>query len=135
MDGFGIPLGQALGDNQSGNNPVAAGLLKSDGGGDPHPVNPAVDVFASYRNGVFGIKLNGEIAIWLPMHKKFGPIYIDQIGLEVQDLPKGASVALLVDGSVQMSGLTIGVDDLGVIIPLKSLSLRAIGRSTCAGSP
>jgi hypothetical protein len=121
IDGFGIPLGQALGDNQNGSNPVAAGMLKSDGGGDPQPVNPSAGVWLCYRNGQFTLQLNGELAIWIGIHKKFGPIYIDQIGLEVSAPAKGPEVALLVDGAVQISGLTVQVDELGVVIPLKSL--------------
>ena len=127
MDEFGIPLGQALGGNQNGDNPVAAGLLKSDGGsggGDKQPVNPAVNLWLAYRNNALIFKINQTQALWIGIHKKFGPIYIDQIGLEVIEKPQpvGTEVALLVDGSVQISGLTVQADDLGVVIPLKSLA-------------
>jgi hypothetical protein len=122
IDEFGIPLGQALGGDTVGSNPVAAGLLRHDGGGgDTHAVNPAVDVFVSYRNNNFSIQIQGQTsALWIGIHQKFGPIYIDQVGLEIINADSAA--ALLVDGSVQLAGLNVQADELGVTIPLKSLA-------------
>ena len=122
IDQFGIPLGQALGGQESGSNPVAAGLLRHDGGGgDTHPVNPAIDLFVGYRNSEFTIEVqNQTAALWIGIHQKFGPIYIDQIGLEIIQAQKAA--ALLVDGSVQLAGLTVEADELGVTIPLNALA-------------
>jgi large repetitive protein len=124
IDQFGIPLGQALGGAKGGDNPVAAGLMQSDGGsggGDSQQVNPAIDFFALYRKGVFDIKVQNQTgAIWIGLHKKFGPIYIDQVGLEIVGAKSAA--ALLVDGSVQISGLTVQADELGVQIPLNALA-------------
>jgi hypothetical protein len=123
IDQFGIPLGQALGGDEAGSNPVASGLLKHDGGGgDKQPVNPSVDLFLTYRNNAFSIQIqNQKAALWIGIHQKFGPIYIDQIGLEIIDTPK-KGVALLVDGSVQLGGLLVQADELGVDIPFNALA-------------
>lgn len=124
IEGFGIPLGAALSGNSGGNNPVAASLLQSDGGnahGDTHPVNPAVDVFVAYRNGAFQIQLQSQDgAIWIGVHRSFGPMYIDQVGLEVVEAQ--SAVKLLVDGSVKVNGLNVQADDLSVQIPLHSIA-------------
>ncbi len=122
IDQFGIPLGQALGGQEAGSNPVASGLLQSDGGGgDTHPVNPAVDLFVTYRNGTFAIQIQNQTgALWIGIRQKFGPIYIEQVGLEI--INSQSAAALLVDGSVQLAGVTVEADELGVTIPLKSLA-------------
>jgi hypothetical protein len=118
---FGIPLGQALGGNAGGDNPVAASLLQSDGGGDPNPVNPAVDVVVAYKNNAFVFEIGGQQgALWIGVRRTFGPIYIEQIGVESRE--NKSKVALLVDGSVKVNGLTVGVDDLSVVIPLKKFT-------------
>ena len=124
IDQFGIPLQQALAGNEGGNNPVAAGLLQSGGGangGDTKSVNPAVDIWAAWLNGGFTIEIqNGTAAIWVGIRQQFGPIYIDQVGLEVTN--NSQDVALLIDGSVQLAGFTVQADELGVQMPLKSLA-------------
>ncbi|HEV2761525.1 MAG TPA: DUF6603 domain-containing protein, partial [Pyrinomonadaceae bacterium] len=125
---FGLPLGQALGGNAGGDNPVAASLLQSDGagGGDPQPVNPAVDIVFAYRTSDGGsptviFRIGGSAGVfWLGVRRSFGPIYIEQIGLEQRE--GGNKVALLVDGQVQVSGLTVAVDDLAVVNPLRKLT-------------
>lgn len=148
LDRFGIPLGQALGPNTGGNNPVAASLLQSDSGssggsGDPNPVNPEVDITVSYRRERFSIQFGGTVALWIPVQRSFGPIYIDQLGVVLVD-PSDAdgSVALLVDGSVKVAGLTVQADDLGVTIPFRhlaspsewTLELRGLGVSFQQGA-
>src|SRR5207249_9149503 len=62
--------------------PVAAGLLQSDGKGDPHPVNPDVDVYLGYVDQHLKFQVQGTAAVWVGIHRKFGPIYIDQIGVD-----------------------------------------------------
>lgn len=123
LDQFGIPLGQALNQNLGGDNPVAASLLRSDSGtsggsGDPQPVNPEVDIILSYRHGNFSIRFGGVTAIWIPVQRTFGPIYIDQLGVILEG---NTAVSLLVDGSVKVAALTVQADDLGVRIPFDSL--------------
>lgn len=126
LDAIGLPLGQA---SDAGGNPVAANLMSSSGGGgDPHPVNPGVDVGAWYRNGPLGdasfhITFNGieNQPLWIGIHAGFGPIYIDQIGLEPTQDGNGPGMALLIDGSVKVDGFTAQADELGVTIPFKYL--------------
>jgi hypothetical protein len=129
LDSLGIPLGQATGPNVGGNNPVAASLLQSNGSdnnaGDTQPVNPGVDVAAWYWDAPQGdatfhiLFQDSNAPIWIGVHSQFGPIYIDQIGL----IPNGTtSVSLVLDASVKIDGLTGEVDELGVTIPLKSLT-------------
>lgn len=119
----GIPLGLATG---AGGNPVASSLLQSGGStpGDSHPVNPGVDVSAWYWSGPAGdasfhIQIGGQTGVfWIGIHSGFGPIYIDQIGLNVES----AQVDLLIDGGVNIDGLAADVDDLTVSIPYNSIT-------------
>jgi hypothetical protein len=115
LNQMGLPLGAVTG-GQVGGNPVAAGLLRSDSGsagGDPQPVNPGVDVGAFYWSGPIGdeqfhITFNGSAGpLWIPVHAGFGPIYIDQLGVELTSDP---GVAILIDGSIQVAGLTAQAD-------------------------
>lgn len=131
LDQFGIPLGQATGDGVGG-NPVAAGLLQSGGApGDNHPVNPGVDVSVwsvptaivpgPANDGKFHMRFGDttDQPLWIPVHAGFGPIYIDQLGLDVTSDP---GVELLIDGSVKVDGLTAQANDLTVTLPFKSLT-------------
>jgi large repetitive protein len=119
---LGIPLGLATG---AGGNPVATNLLQSGGApGDSHPVNPGVDVSAWYWSGpsgdsTFHIQFGGQTGVfWIGVHSGFGPIYIDQLGFNVDS----TQVDLLIDGSVKINGLTADADDLTVGIPFKSIT-------------
>ena len=123
---LGLPLGLATGGNVGGDNPVAASLMRSDGGssgGDQHPVNPGVDVDAWYwdhpsGDGNFHIRFGGQTGtLWISVHSGFGPVYINQIGLQVSN----TDAALLIDGSVKVDGLTAQCDELSVTIPYKFL--------------
>jgi hypothetical protein len=119
VKGFGLPLG-LLGGSHDGGNPVASSLLEGAGAnnGDPHPVNPSVDVLVYYVNGSFGIHIvNPSPPLWLGVHRQFGPIYIEQIGVEWTN----TSAAMLVDGSVQIAALTVQAYELSLNIPFKSL--------------
>jgi hypothetical protein len=121
LDALGLPLGLATGGNVGGNNPVAASLLRSDGGnsGDTHPVNPAVDVQAWAWKQPFKIKFGGQDGIlWIGVHRMFGPIHIDQVGLEIGE----TAVSLLIDGSVKVAGLTAQAHELGVDVPYKAIA-------------
>jgi hypothetical protein len=118
----GIPLGLATG---AGGNPVATSLLQSGGApGDSQPVNPGVDVSAWYWSGPAGdakfhIQIGGQTGVFLiGVHSGFGPIYIDQIGLNVES----TQVDLLIDGGVNIDGLAADVDDLSVSIPHNSIT-------------
>jgi len=126
---LGLPLGLATGGNVGGNNPVAASLLRSDGGsssnpGDTHPVNPGVDVDAWYWNAPSGdvqfhIQFGGQTGtLWIGIHSGFGPVYIDQVGLEIQN----NKVDLLIDGTLKVNGLTAQVYELTVAVPYSSVT-------------
>jgi hypothetical protein len=124
LDAFGLPLGLATGGNLGGNNPVAASLLRSDGGnsGDTHPVNPAIDIAAWAWRRPFKIKFGGQDGIlWIGVHRTFGPIHIDQVGLEIGD----HSVALLIDGSVKVAGLLAQAHELSVDVPYDAIATPA----------
>jgi large repetitive protein len=139
LDQLGLPLGLATGGNVGGNNPVASSLLRSDGGsasapGDTQPVNPGVDVEAWAWKQPFRIKFGGsESILWIGIHRAFGPIHIDQVGLEIDT----TNVALLIDGSVKVAGLTAQAHELTVSVPYKhvgdpsqwSLDLKGLGLS------
>jgi len=122
---MGLPLGLATGGGIGG-NPVAASLMQSNGtsGGDSQPVNPAVDVSAWYWSGPqgdanFHIQFGGQTGIlWIGIHSGFGPVYIDQLGLEVDS----NQVQLLIDGSIKVNGLTAQADELTIAIPYKSIT-------------
>ena len=117
--GLGLPLG-LLGGAHDGGNPVASSLLQGSGstGGDPNPVNPGVDVLVSYINGSFAIQIGApNPPLWIGVHRSFGPIYIEQIGLEWTN----DAAALLVDGSVKVAALTIQAYELSLNINFKQL--------------
>ena len=117
LSSLGLPFGLLGGASSS--NPVASSLLSSDtgsGNGEAAPVNPGLDVEVTYLNGSLGIKLAGTTdPIVIPVHASFGPIYIDQIDLA---LAGTTSVSIGIDGSVQINGLTVGLDELAVVIPI-----------------
>ena len=139
LDQLGLPLGFATGGNVGGDNPVASSLLRSDGGsasapGDTKPVNPGVDVEAWAWKQPFQIKFGGSQSIlWISVHRAFGPIHIDQVGLEITT----TDVALLIDGSVKVAGLTAQAHELTIDVPYKhvgdpsqwSLDLKGLGLS------
>lgn len=120
--GFGLPLGAISGSaSGSGSNPIASNLLRSGGGGgDNRPVNPAVDLdlwywdYPGMPKPPFQIRLNGGSGVlWIGVHAGFGPIYIDQVGVELSSTEAG----LLIDGGVSIAGLTAQVDELTIGVP------------------
>ncbi len=54
------------------------------------------------------------------MHASFGPIYIDQLGIQIGNDPDH-TVGLLIDGSVKVDGLTAQVDQLTLSAPIGDL--------------
>jgi Family of unknown function (DUF6603) len=117
IDQLGLPFG--LLDSVTTSNPVAASLLGSNGGagsGDTSSVNPALDVEIAYLNGSLSIKLAGtNEPVVIPVHASFGPLYIDQIDLALNGT---SSVTIGIDGSLSINGLTVGVDELALEIPV-----------------
>jgi large repetitive protein len=119
VKGLGIPLGLLSGDHDGG-NPVASSLLQGAQApnDDPEPVNPAIDVTVSYLNGNFGIQLGGPAPpVWIALHRSFGPIYIDQLGVSWN----ADAADLLVDATIKVAALTVQTYELGLHIPFKRL--------------
>jgi len=117
--GLGLPLG-LLGGSHDGGNPVASSLLEGarSPSDDQNPVNPGVSVQVSYVNGSFGIQLGAPSPpLWIGVHRSFGPIYIEQIGLSWTN----DHADLLVDGSVKVASLTVQAYELGLNIPFKQV--------------
>jgi hypothetical protein len=109
--GLGLPL-NLLGGSHDGGNPVASSLLEGVGGagGDPSAVNPAVDVLVGYVDGGFSISLGAKSPIWIGVHRRFGPIYIDQIGVAWDN----SAASMLVDATVQVGPLTVQAYELSL---------------------
>jgi hypothetical protein len=120
---LGVPLGAA-----GGGNAVAAKLLSGDDGntqGDEAKLRPAfspalqivrvppADTTIRFSGG------EGDGPWWLAIQRHFGPLYVDQIGLDSEELPNGDvdRVKFLLDGGVAVAGLTVEVDDLSVSVP------------------
>jgi hypothetical protein len=120
---LGVPLGAA-----GGGNAVAAKLLSGDDGntqGDEAKLRPAfspalqivrvppADTTMRFSGG------EGDGPWWLAVQRHFGPLYVEQIGLDSEELPNGDvdRVKFLLDGGVAVAGLTVQVDDLSVSVP------------------
>jgi len=116
--GVGLPLG-LLGGSHDGGNPVASSLLEgASSGGDSNPVNPAIDVLVSSINGSLNIQLGApKPPLWIGVHRSFGPIYIEQLGVGWDKI----SADLLIDGSVKVASLTVQAYELGLNIPFQRL--------------
>ena len=122
---LGIPLGAAT-SGQAGGNPVASSLLaQGGGGGDAQPANPGVDVSVwagAPDDGQFHVMF-GDVKdqpLWIGVHASFGPVYIDQLGIQVGN-DAAHSIGLLIDGSVKVDGLLAQVDQLTLTAPIKDL--------------
>jgi hypothetical protein len=127
LDQVGLPLGSLSGGGVGG-NPVAGSLISSDSGGtggDSQSVNPGADISAWYidsplGDATFHVLISGGLGpLWIPIQTSFGPIYIDQLGVEITSDP---GLAMLIDGSVQVAGFTAQADELGVTIPFRALN-------------
>jgi large repetitive protein len=123
LDRFGVPLGRA-----SGGNPVAAKLLsqgqEAEQAGDRKELAPAfspqlillrrppASTALTFRAG------EGVGPWWLPMQQRFGPLYVEQVGLDTVEVAGHLDrVKALLDGGVSLAGLTVGLDDLSVSLP------------------
>ena len=124
----GVRLGQVglpMGGSSSPANAIAASLLKPSGSsGDDKPATPPVDLSVlSSDSGSLSVQVNARAVdqpFFFDVHKTFGPLHIDRIGL--QHLLMGGlgdGMAALVDGGVAIAGLTVDVQGLTLAIPLK----------------
>src|SRR5205085_1633581 len=67
----------------------------------------------------FHIQFGGQTGtLWIGIHSGFGPVYIDQVGLEIQN----NKVDLLIDGTLKVNGLTAQVYELTVAVPYSSVT-------------
>ena len=122
IDGLGVPLGSATGDN-----PVAGKILSS--GSDSSQAGDTEELAPTFSPAVILWREAGETTVfvragdgagpwWLPIQRSFGPIYVEQVGVGAED-SGGATTAvqLLLDGGLEMLGLAVQVDDLSVTVP------------------
>ena len=119
LDDFGIELG---GGGDDSTNPMASSLMSGGGEGE-QKVNPTFDLALSYYSNGTGHThfslTDGELERWFKINKKFGPLEIDQIGVEIyQDGQDNWMVGFLVDGRAEISGFLCEVDDLRLSLRL-----------------
>jgi large repetitive protein len=106
-------------------NPVATKLLSGDtSGGDTESVRPTFNPqLVVWKNGSAPttVAVRADVGAgpwWLPIQRAFGPLYVEQVGLDVDGTAVAPqSVSILVDGGVSLAGFAIGVDDLSLTIP------------------
>lgn len=130
IDGLGISLGSATG----GGNAIASGLMKSSSSGDSAPAQPEFGIDIEYKRGSaleggdagsadfeLGMRLKGlnPRRAWIGIRAGFGPLYIDQVGIELEAVQDPDWIRFLVDGGVNVAGFAAQVDDLAVQIPLR----------------
>jgi hypothetical protein len=142
---LGLPLGAAT-SGGAGGNPVASSLLaQGGGGGDAKPANPGIDISVwsgAPDDGKFHVMFGTtrDAPLWIGIHASFGPIYIDQIGIQIGNDPDH-TVELLIDGSVKVDGLSAGVDQLTLSAPIGDLgnlskwSIDLMGLAVAFDSP
>jgi hypothetical protein len=137
VQGLAVPLGAAGG----GTNPVAAKILSpGPGAGDQTPPAPIFSPeLVVWKQGTAPATVSlraglGPSPWWLPIQRSFGPLYIEQVGLDVTQADDAISqVAMLVDGGVALGGLAIGVDDLSLTIPWATAANPLTWRLDLAG--
>jgi hypothetical protein len=121
-EGLGLDLGAAGGRG----NPVAGKVL-SPGPGEGEEAaavapsfDPELQLFAR-GGGPASVTLRvgvGEGPWWVPVERSFGPVYIAQVGLDVETAGgRPIEVRLLLDGGASLGGLAVGVDDLALVVP------------------
>ena len=109
---FALPINNATGQD----NPVANSLLASSAE-NAEPINPAFDI--SFACGdtftaFIGDKNSKDGVAWMDISKQFGPVYIQSLGIQLVD----DNLSILIDGKIEMMGLTIAVDDLSLTLPI-----------------
>jgi hypothetical protein len=118
-------IGLPMGGSSNPSNPIAASLLKpSPDAGDDKPASPPSDLtVVSNDTGTLTVLINDKAAeqpFFIDIHKTFGPLHIDRIGLQHLLMgPVGDGIGALVDGGVSIAGLTVDVQGLELGIPLK----------------
>ncbi|WP_229402300.1 DUF6603 domain-containing protein [Micromonospora okii] len=116
LEGLGFPVASG-----AGGNPVAASLLQSDGSGDPSPVNPPLDLTVARAGTRWQVLFGGRTEARFDIQRGFGPLHIAEIALLYQQATAGpGKIGMAIDGGVAISGLTLDVDDLSVLVPLRT---------------
>ncbi len=120
LAGLAVPLGAG-----GGTNPVAQGVVRDAGssGSPPTPkFSPALAVQSHHGGNGPSVSLragSGDGPWYLPIQRAFGPVYLEQIGLGTgysgnpPATPRRLEwIALSLDGSVSLFGITASVDKL-----------------------
>ena len=118
LTGLQVPVGKATG----GGNPVASGVLRDSASGSnalAPSFSPALSLQRAGQTVKFDLRAGSGSGPWfIPIQRGFGPVYVEQVGLGVDKTGQQlTAVRVLVDGKVEMLGLTMAVDDLGLKIP------------------
>ncbi|SCF18220.1 hypothetical protein GA0074695_4085 [Micromonospora viridifaciens] len=123
IEGLGFPMAPGGG----GSNPVAASLLQTGGGGDATPANPPIDVLVARGGGRWLVLFGGKAEARFEINRSYGPLHIAELALLYKAATTGpGKVGVAVDGGVAVAGLTLDVDDLSLLVPLRNpTDLRA----------
>ncbi|MBQ1075782.1 hypothetical protein KBX06_21855 [Micromonospora sp. C31] len=117
LDGLGFPMAPGGG----GSNPVAASLLQTGGGGDATPANPPLDVLVARGGGRWLVLFGGKTEARFEINRSYGPLHIAELALLYKAATSGpGKVGVSVDGGVSVAGLTLDVDDLSLLVPLRN---------------
>ncbi|MFG2054384.1 DUF6603 domain-containing protein [Micromonospora sp. NPDC048930] len=117
VEGLGFPMAPGGG----GSNPVAASLLQTGGGGDGTPANPPIDVLVARGGGRWVVLFGGKTEARFEINRTYGPLHIAELALLYKAATGGpGKVGVAVDGGVAIAGLTVDVDDLSLLVPLRN---------------
>jgi len=122
---IGLPfLSPSAADDQ---DPVVSSLL-APAAGDRSSTNPPLDlILGTAVGGALEVLVNDQPDSpqphWFPVHRGFGPVYIDQIGLAHP--AASAEIHVDLDASVGLAGLTVSFDNLALVIPLAQVARPA----------
>jgi len=124
-----------LGTGSDGGNPVAQKMLSQaeepNAAGDDEQLAAGFDLEIEVTTSGFEVHVGlGDPPWWIPVQRSFGPLYVDQFGLVVEDLDSSIdTIGVLFDGGLELAGLAVGVDDLGILYHLddKKLELALAG--------
>lgn len=123
VNDLALPLARAAG----GSNPVANKVLGQSRESGTE-LAPTFSPELITRSNPASIELRmggGNPPWWVPVQRSFGPLYVEQVGINVTSTGEGparqiAFVTVLMDGGVSIAGLSMAVDDLALTIPANS---------------